>query len=232
MKEIVFMVSDASFKNDKTAILAVKDMYTEKLKQKVVSIKIQSSLRAEELALRYAIDLAISEEYRHVVFVYDCLAINTDKFKKRYQKFFETMQFLWLHRKHIADIDKLTKKVEDEAVIAIRDIPEEERDKLLINILSKYVATEKEAIVFSKLKRRDYKITKNKRSSLFSLTYFLLSNNGKKLFKRYLRDHLNSEELNKTFRHKHRKEYFGLMKQLNIKEEIISNILKAKRGRR
>jgi len=226
MKDNVFMVSDASFKNDRTAILAVKDMYTGKTKQKVVNIKIQSSLRAEELALRYAIELAINAEYKHVIFIYDCLAMNVDKFKKRYEKYFKSMQFLWLKRKHISDIDKVTKFQEDERIIAIRDIPENIRDKTVIEILSNYVATDKEIKIFTQFIKKDFKISKANRTGLFNLFYYLLSKNGKKIAKRIFKEELTPIELKKVFASKHSKEYFGLAKQIEIKEEFIFNMLR------
>jgi hypothetical protein len=225
MKDNVFLISDASFKLDHTAILAVKDMYTGRTVQKLVKIKIKNSLIAEELALRYAIEIAKNKEYKHVIFIYDCLAINVDKFKKRYSSYFESMQFLWLKRNHISDIDKVTKFPQDERLIRMSDIPEEKRDDIIIDILSKYVSTEKEKNVFSKMKKRDYKITKNNRSCLFSLTYYLLSKNGKKSIKRAFKEHLEPLDLKKAFAHKHSKEYYGLLKQLDIKEEFIKDML-------
>ena len=229
MKENVFLASDASYKRDRTAILAVKDMYTGKTRQKQVNIKIQNSLRAEELALRYAIDIAMVNGYKHVIFIYDCLAINTDKFKKRYEKYFETMQFLWLKRKHISDIDKVTKFKEDDRLISIRDIPEEKRDEIVIDILSKYVETEKEALLFGSFKKKEFKVSKQNRTCLFTLLYYLLSKSGKKKIKRILKSILTPLELKKAFSGKHSKEYLGLLKQIGIKDEFIKDMLYLKR---
>jgi hypothetical protein len=227
MNDNVFFVSDASLKKDHTAILAIKDMKTRRTKQKIVSVKVKNSLIAEELALRFAIQTAIDFRYKHVVFIYDCLAINTDKFLKRYSKYFKTMQFLWLKRKHISDIDEITKFQEDKRLISIRLIPDHKQDEIILEILSKYVVTMKEINVFSYfLKDKKYNIHKEKRTTLFSLTYFLLSRVGKKKFKKVLREELSSAELKKVFRLRHVKEYKGLIKEMHIQEEFINNILK------
>ena len=230
MKENVFFASDASFKEDRTAILAVRDMYTGKMRQKQINIKIKSSLIAEELALRYAIEIAMNQEYKHVIFIYDSLAINVNKFKKRYSKYFETMQFLWLKRKHIADVDRVTKFKEDQRLISMRDIPEEKRDEIVIEILSKYVQTAKEAQLFSRFNNKEYKVSKENRTILFTLLYFLLSKSGKKKVKRVLKDELSSLELKKTFSRKHSKEYLGFLKQLGIKDDFIKDMIHLKRN--
>jgi len=227
-RDNVFFVSDASFKEDRSAILAVKDMKTGRTKQKIVRTKIQSSLIAEELALRYAIQIAIEQEYRHVIFIYDCLAINTDKFKKRYEKNFKTMQFLWLKRRHIADIDRVTKFEQDPRLTAILDIPEASRDKIIFEILSKYVATQKEIDVFSLYKTKEYKVTRENRTVLLSLLYYLLGKPGKKQLKRYLKDKLDAGELKKVFGKKNSREYHGLTKQLKIEDKFIFDILHLK----
>lgn len=231
--DVVFFQSDASFKNNNTAIIAIRDTYSNKTYQEI--IETTSSIEAEKQALIFAINIAIIKEYKHVIFIYDCLALNVDVLKKRYFKNFESIQFLWLKRKYISFVDKITKRVESESLIEIRGLSEEERDDKLFKEMSPYVKTEEEVSIFKRSYMRSYQIkTENKRYVFLNLLYYLLSKSGKKKIKRDFKIYFTREEMGKIYRLKRNSEYKGLLKQLEInnlfiQEMIIFNGLRKKR---
>lgn len=228
MNDNAILISDASFKKDRTAIIAVKDSFTNQRYQRIISQKIQNSLRAEELALKFSIEIAIQKEYRHVIFIYDCLSINTEKFKKRYSRHFETMQFLWLKRKYISRIDEITKVPQKKEIIEIGDMSDFERDEKVMEILSSYAETEDEINILKKFKNKEYFKKKENRIVLLNLMYFLLSKDSKKNLKRILRENLKHTSIHKVFMIKSRKEYLGILKQLDIKEEFLKHLIEFK----
>jgi len=227
MKEPVVFVSDASYKLDSTAILAVQDEYTGRTYQKVISKKLKSSLEAEEQALIFAIDIAIIKDYPHVIFIYDCLALNTDILKKRYSRNFKSIQFLWLKRSFVSVVDRITKKEESDEVRELRLLSDDEIDKRIYDALTPYVRTIEEVMIFNKRNPgRNYNIkTENKRSSLLNFVYFLLSKVGKKKIKRDIEKYFTREERQKIFRIKRNQEYRGLLKQLEIKNSFIESMI-------
>lgn len=233
MKDVVVFVSDASYKLDSTAILAVQDEHTGITYQKIITGKLKSSLEAEEYALRFAIDIAIVKEYPHVIFIYDCLALNTDILKKRYSRNFESIQFLWLKRKYIAVVDRITKKEESDKIRVLRSLSDQELDEKIFEEFSNYVRTIEEVSIFNKNRPGSYKIeTENKRYSLLNFVYFLLSKVGKKKIKRDIERYFNREERQKIYRIKRNQEYRGMMKQLNINNSFIESMITHKINRK
>lgn len=233
ISDVVFFESDASFKGNSKAILAIKDNYSGRTHQEIITT--ESSIDAEKQALIFAINIAIIKEYRHVVFIYDCLALNVDVLKKRYGQNFESMQFLWLKRKYISFVDRITKNKESVDLIEIRGMSEEERDKKVFQELSPYVKTIEEVGIFHKNHPRNYEIRSNNQRVVFlGLLYYLLSKSGKKKIKRDFKIYFTREEMGKIYRLKRNSEYKGLLKQLEInnlfiQEMIIFNGLRKKR---
>lgn len=222
--DVVFFESDASFKDNMTAIIAVKDKFTERTYQKIV--KTENSIDAEKQAIIFAIDIAIVNGYKHVVFIYDCQALNVDILKKRYEKNFGSLQFLWLKRKYIAAVDKITKTKETEELRNIRGLTEDERDKKVFETLSPFVNTMEEIAIFKKQVLRGYRITSdNKRVVFLNFVYYLLSKNGKKKIKRDLKTYFSREELGQIYKVKRNAEYRGLLKQLKINNLFIQELI-------
>lgn len=233
MRDMVVFVSDASYKLDSTAILAVQDEHTGRTYQKIVVEKLKSSLEAEEQALRFAIDIAIVNEYKHVIFIYDCLALNTDVLKKRYARNFESIQFLWLKRSFISVVDRITKKEESEEIRELRMMTDEAKDKKIFEEFSPYVRTMEEVSIFNKNRPGKYKIeTENNRYALLNFVYFLLSKIGKKKIKRDIEKYFNRIERQKIYRIKRNQEYRGMMKQLNIENSFIESMITHKINRK
>jgi len=223
--DVVFFESDASFKyKTKEAIIAIKDNYSGKTYQEV--IKTDSSISGEKQALIFAINIAIINNYKHVVFIYDCLALDVEILKKRYEKNFESMQFLWLKRQYISFIDSITKRKESDYLRDIRQLSEKDRDKRLFIELSSYVQTEEEIGIFNKHYSRNYKLkTTNKRYIFLALLYYLLSKSGKKTIKRDFKVYFSREELMKIYRSKKNAEYKGILKQLKINNLFIQELV-------
>jgi len=224
MNEMVFFESDASFKNNSTAIIAIKDNYTGKTYQEIINT--ESSIDAEKQALIFAINIAILNNYKHVVFIYDCLALNVDLLKKRYSQNFESIQFLWVKRKFIAFVDSITKSKESQGLRDIRGLSEIERDKVLFKELSPFVKTEEEIGIFRKNHFRQYKIeSRNSRYILLNLLYYLLSKTGKKRIKREFKVYFTRDEQAKLYQVKRNSEYKGILKQLNINNLFIQELI-------
>lgn len=226
-KEIIFLASDASFKADNSAILAVKDYFDNNHYQKIVK-QVSGSLEAEEQALRFAIDIAITKGYKHVVFIYDCQSIKTDKFFKRYSSNFTTMQMLWIPRDHISSVDKLTKKHFSDSEMEIMHKSAEERDAIVFEAFSKIPLTDKESFFLELLSGIELETKVNsERTIILSTIYILLSNSSKKRMKRFLKEHLESEELNKVFKRKKRKDYLGAINFYKVPyKDVLVDLLK------
>ena len=222
--DVVFFESDASFKENNIAILAIKDGFTGITHQEI--IEIDSSIEAEKQALIFAINIAILNGYKHVVFIYDCLALNVDILKKRYNRNFESIQFLWLKRKYISFVDRITKNKESERLIEIRSLSEKERDETLFKVLSPYVKTMEEVSIFKKNYSKAYMIkSENKRTIFLALLYYLLSKSGKKKIKRDFKVYFNRGEMAKIYKLKRNSEYKGILKQLEINEPFIQEMI-------
>lgn len=187
----IVLISDASLKTNHHTILAVKDMHTGITYQKVINKPIKNSTTAEEMALQYAISIAKTKSYAHVIFVFDCLAINKDKFLKRYSRNFQTMQMLWLKRKYISNIDFFTKKESSPESIKLKSLKDEEIDFLVAEELKHYAKNLMENEIISILSKgllnNKVKYIDTNRSSFLNLIYHLISKNGKKKIKRYVK---------------------------------------------
>jgi hypothetical protein len=228
-ERIYFIGSDASLKEDKTIIIAFKDYYLDKIYQQEVKRSIQNSLRAEEIALRYAIKYAINKGYKHCVFVYDCLAINSNKFLKRYSKYFKTIQFLWVKREYISEIDIFTKQLETKESIELKSLEEEELDILILKALTKYINTKSEAKVFKKLfPEQNFSSDKENGNGLLILLYHIASTPLKKRLKRVFKECLSPLELRNISRKRKAKDFRGILKEYNITDRIVISILNYK----
>lgn len=222
-KNIIFLASDASFKEDHTSILAVKDYYEDKHYQKIVK-GLPGSLEAEEQALRFSIDIAITKEYNHVVFIYDCNALKPEKYIKRYGSNFLTMQLLWIPRDHISSVDKLTKKRFSESEMVLINKTTKERDLIVYDAFSKIVLSEREAFFLNILNNTDKEgLLNSERTIILSTLYVLLSNHEKKRMKRFLKEYLSSEDIRRVFKRKSRSDYLAAINfyKFPLKEELI-----------
>ncbi|MFZ3052632.1 MAG: hypothetical protein WA099_04420 [Sulfuricurvum sp.] len=106
----VFFLSDASFDSKrKEAGIAVKNLHDGSFS--IMSIRAISPNEAEEFALIEAISLALSQGYRNCIFVYDSLAIDTNPLDEFFSPLVDKIQFLWLKRSYLSDVDQLARRV-------------------------------------------------------------------------------------------------------------------------
>lgn len=111
MEENKILYSDASYDCDtKTTSISVYDLEKDSYDTKIYK-NVPNSCVAEEMALKTSIMLAISRDYRNVVFVYDCLSIDVEKLRNEYKQFFDVVQFLWLKREFLNRVDSCARKV-------------------------------------------------------------------------------------------------------------------------
>jgi len=231
-ENVIFIATDASLRPDNSVIVGLRDYLTNTYRQKALKVNFKNSLLAEEYGVVMALNYAIERGYRHIVVIYDCLSIKTNKFTKRYGKFFDSLQFLWLKRKYIADIDRITKKTEHPTILKIRATNPKKRDEKVINILANYAETEEELFVFSELtgrnlenKRRTLKDRQKYRTTLFSLLYFVLSKTSKKRVKRVLQKYIDNSSFKKVFKARYSNEYKGIVKEIGIREIFVKHLI-------
>lgn len=109
MEDNIFILSDASYSSKtKIAGLGVIDTFREK-KYKLSVININSIQQAEFFALALSIKIAICNKYSNVVFVYDCKELKIDSLVEYANKKIKNVQFLWLKRNYLNEVDSLAK---------------------------------------------------------------------------------------------------------------------------
>ena len=106
----VFMVSDASYSaTSQTAGLGVADLCSNQTHMKCLK-DIKNTQEAELEALKYAISIALINEYKDVVFVYDNISLPVHELQSAIKNRFNSVQFLWLKRVYLQRADLLSKK--------------------------------------------------------------------------------------------------------------------------
>lgn len=65
---------------------------------------------AETAALLFSIKMAIKLNYSNTVFIYDNITINISLIKNMYSHKFQHMQFLWLKRDNLQEVDIIARK--------------------------------------------------------------------------------------------------------------------------
>lgn len=106
METNVIYLSDASYDaSTREAGLAIKNLYTGM--SFCISVKAHSIREAEEFALLEAINHALTHEHRNCVFVYDHLGIDVKRLESFYGEMFDQIQFLWMKRDYLSQVDVL-----------------------------------------------------------------------------------------------------------------------------
>ena len=110
MENNIFMISDASFMEDKNlAGVGVVDLNTNQKYSKIYQ-KVKNSYFAEFYALVYSVQIALKNNYENVVFIYDNQSLDITNLKLYVKDKFKSVQFLWLKREYVDQADKLASK--------------------------------------------------------------------------------------------------------------------------
>ncbi len=106
MENNVIYLSDASYDHlTKEAGIGVKNLYTNQSHS--VFVHAMNVHEAEEFALIEEITHAIEHHHRNCVFVYDNIGIDTKSIGDFFSKMFDQIQFLWMKRDYLKQVDKL-----------------------------------------------------------------------------------------------------------------------------
>lgn len=106
MENNVIYLSDASYDHlTKEAGIGVKNLSSNQ--NHSVFLHAMNVLEAEEFALIEAIEHAIAHHHRNCVFVYDNIGIDTKSIGAFFSQMFDRIQFLWMKRDYLKQVDKL-----------------------------------------------------------------------------------------------------------------------------
>lgn len=106
MENNVIYLSDASYDHlTKEVGIGVKNLTTNQ--RHCVFVHAMNVHEAEEFALIEAITHAIEHHHRNCVFVYDNIGIDTKSIGDFFSKMFDQIQFLWMKRDYLKQVDKL-----------------------------------------------------------------------------------------------------------------------------
>lgn len=110
METNVIYLCDASFDpHTNEAGLGIKNLYTGDTDAIVTTAA--SVLEAEEFALLEAINHALRHGHKNCVFVFDNININTKSIGEFFAPMFEKIQFLWMKRQYLSEVDALAYNV-------------------------------------------------------------------------------------------------------------------------
>lgn len=106
MQPNVIYLSDASYEHETGyAGLGIKNLSTgESLS---MGIHAEGVGAAEEYALIFAIEHALTHNHRNCVFVYDNIGIDIHSLHAFYAGMFEKLQFMWFKREYLGEVDRL-----------------------------------------------------------------------------------------------------------------------------
>lgn len=110
METNVIYLCDASYDpHTKEAGLGIKNLYTGYTD--AILTTATSVLEAEEFALLEAINHALRHGHKNCVFVFDNININTKSIGEFFSPMFEKIQFLWMKRQYLSEVDALAYNV-------------------------------------------------------------------------------------------------------------------------
>lgn len=110
MENNVIYLSDASFDpHTKEAGIGIKNLYSGDTD--AIATTAASAFEAEEFALLEAINHALRHGHKNCVFVFDNLNINTKSIGEFFSPMFEKIQFLWVKREYLHEVDALAYNV-------------------------------------------------------------------------------------------------------------------------
>ena len=132
-----FMMCDASYSSQtKCAGLGVIDLSTGE-EYTFSYDNIENTSKAELLGLIFSIKIALSKNYKNVVFIYDNKTLPIDMIEQWLAKKKGVYQFLWLKREYLKEVDKLAKQarvLREKLNIKTEHIT----DKKLVPVFKKY----------------------------------------------------------------------------------------------
>lgn len=110
MENNVIYLCDASFDpHTKEAGIGIKNLFTGHTD--AIAMTAVSVLEAEEFALIEAISHALRHNHKNCVFIFDNININTKNIGEFFSPMFEKIQFLWMKREYLHEVDALAYNV-------------------------------------------------------------------------------------------------------------------------
>lgn len=183
----VFMISDASYCSlTKIASLSVFCSHTGKTYNKILK-KIQNCFIAETAALLFSIKMAIKLNYSNTVFIYDNITINVTLIKNMYSHKFQHIQFLWLKRDNLQEVDIIARK-------NLKLARDDYGTELLNNFIELSIESKIKAIMYSTKNQKEYEILNQFIKNEFTLDSLIEINIRKTQTFRYLYHLLDSKD--------------------------------------
>ncbi|MDN5105049.1 hypothetical protein O8C79_07090 [Aliarcobacter butzleri] len=183
----VFMISDASYCSlTKIASLSVFCSHTGKTYNKILN-NIQNCFFAETAALLFSIKMAIELNYSNTVFIYDNITINVNLIRNMYSHKFQHMQFLWLKRDNLQEVDIVARK-------NLKLARDNYGTELLNNFIELSIESKIKAIMYSTKNQREYEILNQFIKNEFTLDSLNEINIKKTQTFRYLYHLLDSKD--------------------------------------
>ena len=183
----VFMISDASYCSlTKIASLSVFCSHTGKTYNKILK-NIQDSSFAETAALLFSIKMAIKLNYSNTVFIYDNITINVSLIKNMYSHKFQHIQFLWLKRDNLQEVDIIARK-------NLKLARDDYGTELLNNFIELSIESKIKAIMYSTKNQKEYEILNQFIKNEFTLDSLIEINIRKTQTFRYLYHLLDSKD--------------------------------------
>ena len=175
----VFMISDASYCSlTKIASLSVFCSHTGKTYNKILK-NIQDSSFAETAALLFSIKMAIKLNYSNTVFIYDNITINVSLIKNMYSHKFQHIQFLWLKRDNLQEVDIIARK-------NLKLARDDYGIELLNNFIELSIESKIKAIMYTTKNQKEYEILNQFIKNEFTLDSLIEINIRKTQTFRYL----------------------------------------------
>lgn len=110
MENNVIYLSDASYDtHTKEAGIGIKNLFTGHTD--AIAMTAVSAFEAEEFALIEAINHAQRHGHKNCVFIFDNININTKSIGEFFSPMFEKIQFLWMKREYLHEVDALAYNV-------------------------------------------------------------------------------------------------------------------------
>ena len=183
----VFMISDASYCSlTKIASLSVFCSHTGKTYNKILK-NIQDSSFAETAALLFSIKMAINLNYLNTVFIYDNITINVSLIKNMYSHKFQHIQFLWLKRDNLQEVDIIARK-------NLKLARDDYGIELLNNFIELSIESKIKAIMYTTKNQKEYEILNQFIKNEFTLDSLIEINIRKTQTFRYLYHLLDSKD--------------------------------------
>ena len=142
---------------------------------------------AETAALLFSIKMAIKLNYSNTVFIYDNITINVSLIKNMYSHKFQHIQFLWLKRDNLQEVDIIARK-------NLKLARDDYGIELLNNFIELSIESKIKAIMYTTKNQKEYEILNQFIKNEFTLDSLIEINIRKTQTFRYLYHLLDSKD--------------------------------------